>query len=66
MIDTVSTAHRLALRGSSSKTPNKFAAAISGGVAAKLSDTLMAALNNCVEVLSGEDVIAIFELYEAT
>ena len=61
-----STARRLASRGSGFKASNEVAAAIAGGVATKLTDALMAALGPRFESLSSKDVIAIFELYEAT
>jgi hypothetical protein len=64
-IDTVSAARRLALRGSGFRASKVVAAAITGGVAAKLAGTLMVALGSRFESLSGEDVTAILELYEA-
>ena len=36
-----------------------------GSIAAELADALMVALGSCFESLSGKDVTAIFELYEA-
>ena len=54
------------MRGSSFKSSGKVVTAIAGGVVAELADALMAALGSCFESLSGEDVTAIFELYEAT
>ena len=66
MIDTVSTTGRLTSRVSGFKTSNEVAAAITGGVAVKLADVLVAALGPFFVFFSGEDVTAIFELYKAT
>lgn len=65
MINTVSTAQRVAMWGSSFKISNEITTAIVGGVATKLVVVLMAALGPCFESLNGEDVTAIFKLYEA-
>ena len=64
-INTVSAARRLALRGGGFRASEEVAAAVAGGVAAKLADALMVALGSRFESLSGEDVTAILELYEA-
>ena len=66
MIDTVSTARRLALKGSGFRASKEVTAAVVGGVAAELVDELMVALGPCFESMSGEYVTAILELYEAT
>ena len=65
-INTISAARRLASRGSGFRASEEVAAAVTGGVAAELVDALMVALGSRFETLSGEDVTAIFELYEAT
>jgi hypothetical protein len=66
MIDTVSAAQRLALKGSSFRASEEVAATVVGGITAKLADALMVALGPRFESLSGKDVTAIFELYKAT
>jgi hypothetical protein len=65
MIDTISATRRLALRGSDFRASEEVAAAVAGGVAAELVDALMVALGSRFESLSGKDVTAILELYEA-
>jgi len=65
-IDTVSAAQRLALRGSGFRASEEVAAAVAGGVAAKLAGALMVALGPRFESLSGKDITAILELYKAT
>ena len=66
MIETVSAAQRLALKGSGFRASEEVTAAVAGGVAAELVDELMVALGPHFESLSDEDVTAILELYEAT
>jgi hypothetical protein len=62
-VDTASAAERLALKGACFVTSNEVAAAIREGVAVKLADAVMAALGNCFERLSNEDVRILTDLY---
>jgi hypothetical protein len=64
-VDTASTTKRLALKGAGFATSDEFAVAIREGAAAELVDAVMAALGNCFECLSNEDVRILAELYTA-
>ena len=63
--ETASTPKRLVLKGTGFATSNKVAAAIREGVTAELVNALMAALGNCFERLSDEDVHILAEFYTA-
>ena len=64
-IHTFSATRRLALRGSSFRASKEVATAVAGGISTEVVDALMVALGSHFESLSGKDVTAIFELYEA-
>ena len=64
-VDNASAAKRLAMKGAGFATSKEVAAAIKEGVVAKLADAVMAALGNCFERLSNEDVHILVDLYTA-
>jgi hypothetical protein len=64
-IDTASIAERLALKGAGLATSDEVVAATREGVAAELTDAVMAALSNRFERLSDEDVRIVADLYTA-
>jgi hypothetical protein len=64
-VNTASAAKRLALKSAGFATSEEVAAAIRGGVAPELADDVMAALGNCFERLSDEDVSILADLYTA-